>query len=250
MSGSSELAINLWDLVPAVTGGIIGALAGGIPAWMLAKKQSEETLKRDKAARALNEHALAFKVSVKLMTIINNIIHDWCHFQRALALRADPETAHMEPWQALQPLVGFTDEDATRFEADELALFMAAKRADFVSELLLLAQRHATSIAVMKEYYGQREALKAHSPHPEKLDGEIAIGTISEEERLGLLPYTIPLNGMAIQMAEGVEENLELARNVTLAIGPIFDTYFGKGTVGHLSFPTEAELIELVWPST
>jgi hypothetical protein len=33
-----------WDLVPAVVGGIIGALAGGIPAWLLAKRQSDETL--------------------------------------------------------------------------------------------------------------------------------------------------------------------------------------------------------------
>jgi len=100
MANALQLA-EYWDLVPAVVGGVIGALAGGIPAWLLAKRQSDETLRRDREQRVENQKTLAFSVVVKLLHVINSTISLSNHVKSCLALRNDPDRAHMEPWQVL-----------------------------------------------------------------------------------------------------------------------------------------------------
>jgi hypothetical protein len=67
------LAVN-WELISAVIGGVIGALTGGIPSWALAKRQSNETLRRDREQRVEVQKALAFSTAVKLLHIINSTI--------------------------------------------------------------------------------------------------------------------------------------------------------------------------------
>lgn len=104
------LPYEWWDLVPAVVGGIIGALAGGIPAWLLAKRQSDETLRRDQEQRTQNHKALAFSAAVKLLHIINSTISLSNHVMSCMSLRDHPERARMEPWQVLVPMIGHTDE--------------------------------------------------------------------------------------------------------------------------------------------
>ncbi|MEP7222554.1 MAG: hypothetical protein ABI673_07800 [Novosphingobium sp.] len=240
-----------WTGLPAsVIGGIIGAFAGGLPAWLLAKRQSDEALRRDRETRTAAEKVLAFKINVKLLTIINNTIHDWCHFHRSLALLKEPATQHMEPWQAVRPIIGHTDADILHFDAEELAIFMAAKERQFLSDLIVLAQRHATSIMVMREYCSQREALKARSPHPENMDGDIAQAMITDEERMKLLPYTRPLNGMVVQMVAAADENIRLGREVAGRIRSIFQAYFGDDAAGGPSFPTDSELEALLADSS
>ena len=237
---------HLWDLVPAITGGIIGALAGGIPAWLIAKRQSDETLCRADEQRQDREKAQSFSIHVKLVTVVNSVIHDWRHLALSLAILGVPENSHMEPWQVLKPLIGQTDEGSVRFSAEELSLFMAAREREFMLDLMLLALRHATSIAVMEEYCTRRERLMTLVPHPESFDGEIGKAMVSEEEIRKLLPYTVPLNSMVSQMASASQENLELARKIAQGIGPIVQKYFNDPTLGGLSFPSDVELSKMI----
>ncbi|MBF9153109.1 hypothetical protein [Novosphingobium jiangmenense] len=112
------------DMTSAVVGGLLGALAGGIPAWGLAKRQSNETLRRDREQREENQKALAFSVAVKLIQIINSTIILNNHLKSCLALRQDPAREHMEPWQVVVPIVGNTDQESSiRFTAEEMAVF-------------------------------------------------------------------------------------------------------------------------------
>jgi hypothetical protein len=242
MSATNEQVAALWGVVPAIIGGVIGALAGGIPPWLIAKRQSDAALKRDREQRTALERAIVFRVHFKLSTIANSVVHDWLYFQTQNKALTDPCTAHMEPWQVLQPLVGSTDEGDIRFEAEEMAIFMAAGHRDFMSDLMLLAQRHGTGVAVMQYYIRLREELKAVAPHPEELDGMLGKGMISQEDLLKLVPYTAPLNSLALQMQAAADENLQLARKVSLGIGPIVKEYFGDPKAGGMSFPSDEEL--------
>lgn len=112
-----------WDIVPAAVGGIIGALAGGVPAWLIARKQLLEALKRDEDVRVRNEKSSAFQVAIKLILITNNIVGLRTHVQKCLRMKLIATNAHMEDWQVLLPMVGFTDEHNVRFSGEETSIF-------------------------------------------------------------------------------------------------------------------------------
>lgn len=233
-------------LASSVIGGVIGALAGGVPAWLIARRQSNETLRRDEEQRTRQDKALCFAVHVKLITIINSVVQDWCHIQRAMLVLSDPETSHMEPWQALEPIVGHTDEGQVRFTPEELGLFMAANEPEFMMDLMLIAQRNGASIAAMKEYHLRREELRAFYPKPEVVLGRMMKASITREDWLKLLPYTLPLDGMVKQMSEHSGENINQCREIANRIGPIVQKYFNDPKMGGISFPTDEKLAEML----
>ena len=240
---------GLSDLVPAFGGAIIGALAGGIPAWLIARHQSEETLRRDQDQRVQQQKAAAFRASVKIVEIVNSTISLWAHVHGCLKLLERPDHENMEFWQALMPQVGFSDEGSIRFDAEEMAVFAEAGEADFVNDSLLLARRHSSSHETFREYNRQRLAFVAIAPKPEKYD-EVGLGTayLTKEQILELKPFTIPLNDMAKGLADGLESDMKLAKAVTLAYGPIVRKYFEDQTIKSLGFPSDEELAEQAAP--
>lgn len=228
-------------------GGVIGALAGGIPAWLIARRQSNETLRRDNEERRRQELALSFSVHVKLFTIINSTIHDWKHVHAALAERMLPAKAHMEPWQIVRPLAGHPAEEQITFSSQELALFLAMGENEFMHEILLLAQRHAATVQAMQEYMRRRDQMmQQRAPIPDEFVGDLGLATITEEEWRKLRPYSVMLNSLVDQLSEQLTENLELCRKVANSIGPLVQAYFKDPKRGGLSFPTEEELGEMI----
>lgn len=237
--------IEYWDLVPAVVGGIIGALAGGIPAWLLAKRQSDETLRRDREQRVENQKALAFSVVVKLLHIINSTVSLSNHVKSCLALRDDPARAHMEPWQVLVPMIGHTDEGSIRFTADEMGVFAAANEYEFMQEMMLLAARHSSALATFQEYCKMRNEFRAIGPKPEDFDGQIGGGWLSPEEVDSFKPYTIPMNNVVEGLNAGLDEDERSARSVAERFGPITAKHFGVAKFAELTFPSEDEIAEM-----
>jgi hypothetical protein len=231
-----------WDLVPAVVGGVIGALAGGIPAWLLAKRQSDETLRRDRETRVQNHKSLAFATAVKLLHIINSVIGLSNHVKSCMALRMDPSHAHMEPWQVLIPMIGHTDDGSTRFTAEEMAVFAAAGDYDLMQDMMLLAARHASSLASFQEYSTMRNAFREIGPKPEDFNGQIGGAMLTQQEIDSYKPYTIPLNNVAVGLESGLEEDVRLARTVAERFGPATAKYFNVEKFVNLSFPSEEEL--------
>lgn len=230
------------DMSSAIVGGLIGALAGGIPAWALAKHQSNETLRRNREQRVENQKALAFSVVVKLLHIINSTVSLSNHVKSCLALRNDPARAHMEPWQVLVPMIGHTDEGSIRFTADEMGVFAAANEYDLMQDMMLLAVRHSSSLSTFKEYCVMRNELRAHWPKPEGFDGQIALGSLTQDEVNGLKIYTIPLNSVVVGLDAGLEEDGRLARTVAERFGPVTARYFEVERFANLTFPSDEEL--------
>lgn len=244
----TRVGVNMdWTGLPAsVIGGVLGALAGGIPAWLLARRESSITLQRDNDERQRQEKSLAFAVHVKLATIMDSTLHDWSHVERSLAELERPETAHMEPWQILQPLTGDTDEGIVRFTPEELAIFLAAGAKDLMHDMMLLAQRHSASVSAMRAYRTERERLIERSPVPEVVDGVMGKGWVTAEELKMLRPHSAALNALVAQIAEALKKNVELCKTVAEAIGPTVQSYFGDPKFGGLTFPTEVELAKMI----
>lgn len=231
-----------WDLVPAIVGGILGALAGGIPTWLLAKRQSDETLRRDREQRLENEKALAFSAGVKLLSIINSVVEFRNHIRMGMAFRQQPGCEHMEPWQTLIPLVGHTDEHEVRFTSTELAVFAAAKEYDFMQDMMLLAARNASSLESFRQYCIMRREFLAIGPKPTSFEGAIGSALLTAEQVEQYKPYTIPLNNIVRGLEEGVRKDYELATKVAGDFEKVTSTYFKVDKFLSFSIPGEAEL--------
>lgn len=234
--------VEYWDLVPAIVGGVIGALAGGIPAWLLAKRQSDEMLRRDREQRIENQKALAFSVSVKLMHISNCTVSLYGHVKSRLALLNHPDCAHMEPWEVLLPMIVHTDEGSNRFTAEELGVFVAANEVDFVNKIILLAMRHSTSLAIFKKYCDLRNDFLAIMPHPADYDGPIGLGWLQSGEVNRFKPYTIPMNDLVKGLDDGLDEDVRFARTVVEKFEQVTAQYFKVDKFASLTFPTDDEL--------
>jgi hypothetical protein len=239
----STHVIEYWDLVPAVVGGVLGALAGGLPAWLLAKRQSNETLRRDKAQRLENQKALAFSTAVKLIQIINSTIGLTNHVKSCLALLQEPGRSHMEPWQVLVPMIGHTDEEGSiRFTPDEMGVFATANEYDLTQDMLLLAVRHSSSLSAFKEYCVMRNQFCAIGPKPQAFDGQIGSAMLTQQQIDSYKPYTIPLNNAVLGLDAGLDEDVRLARAIAERFGPATARYFKVERFANLSFPSDVEL--------
>lgn len=234
--------INYWDLVPATVGGVIGALAGGIPAWLLSKKQLQQTLERDKEQRKEREKSLAFSASVKLIVIINSIINLYSHVKSCLSLLEGPAHKDMEPWQVLIPMIGHSDEGSIRFTAEEMAVFVAANESSFMQDMMLLALRHASSLSTLNEYNSRRIEFQKNGPTPDFFEGRMGSSTLTREQFNQYQTYTIPLNDIALALSKGLEEDLKLARTVAEKFGPITKSYFKVEEFISIKLPTDEEL--------
>ena len=201
----------LWDLVPAAVGAIIGALAAAIPAWLLAKHQSDQALRRDREQRVERQKALAFAALVKLQHITNSVISLSNHLKSCLEIRCNPEFSHMEPWQVLVPMSGFTDEGSIRFTSEEAAVFAAAGEVDFMQDMMLLALRHSASLAIFQEYCIKRDEFHKIGPKPDAFEGEIGSVLLTEAQVISYKPYTIPLNQRVVGLDDGLAEDVRLA---------------------------------------
>lgn len=231
------------DMTSAIVGGLIGALAGGIPAWALAKRQSNETLRRDREQRLENQKALAFSVVVKLLHIINSTISLSNHVKGCLALRTVPAHSHMEPWQVLVPMIGHTeDEGSIRFTAEEMGVFAAMGEYDFMQDMMLLAVRHSSSLSAFKEYCAMRKEFRAIGPKPQDFDGQIVGGWLTPEQVISYKPYTVPMNNAVVGLDAGLEEDIRLARAVATRFGPLTTSHFKVTKFADLSFPSDDEL--------
>jgi hypothetical protein len=243
-----QTAPEYWDLVPAIVGGIIGALAGGLPAWLLAKRQSDETLKRDREARVDTQKSLAFSSGVKLLHIINSTIGLSNHVESCLAIKSDPARKHMESWQVLIPMVGHTDEGSIRFTSEEMGVLASAGEYDFMQDMMLLALRHASAISAFQSYCQMRNDFRSIGPKPQDFDGQIGGGYLNPEEINSYKPYTIPLNSLADGLSERLREDIKLARNVSERFGEATKKHFKVEKFMDLTFPSDDELSSMRKP--
>lgn len=142
-----------WDLVPSVVGGVLGALAGGIPAWVIAKRASKETLARDRLSRLETELATVFRVHTKLSMMINDLSSTLIQIREMLNRPFDP-TDESPIQRRVSAFAGKQLQDNAAFTADELSVFVAANQLDYLTELDLFGRRY-TADMISLDKYGQ-----------------------------------------------------------------------------------------------
>ncbi len=139
-------------LMSGIGGAVIGAGASYFASSRLAKLASDEVLERDRAVRADQNKRAAHQVFVKLHAITNSL----GSFQKQtleMVAKADSDgNSHMPLYQRLSPFAGIDREPSIEFSAEELAVYIGAKRADYVDDLLLLSRRYAACLASLDTF--------------------------------------------------------------------------------------------------
>lgn len=235
-------AIDVSDLVTAIIGGVIGALAAGVPSFLIARMQARELLRRDAEAKTREERALALTTAIKFIQITNYSLLGLRNHVEACFVATEREK--MEPWQRLIPMVGHSDEAAIRFNDSEITLLARARHAGLMQDLLLLANRHSSSIVAWQDYCRRREDIADRAPKPTSFEGKRGSVVLTAEQVSTLKIYTIPLNNLALAMRAHLNEYVQFAQEIAAALPEAYSNYFKIENVIELAFPSDAELAE------
>jgi len=137
---------DFWEVAIPTFSGIIGAFAGGVPSYLLARRGSKEVLERDAQSRRDNERAAAQRVFAKLSILTNSLL-DWHQQTEAMIARAERDGHGAMPIaQRLSTYAGIARETMPEFTAEELALFVNAGEVGYIDDLVLLQRRHRAAI--------------------------------------------------------------------------------------------------------
>ncbi len=152
------------ELLPAMIGGIIGALAGGIPAYFISRISSQEVLERDRAARVEQEKALAFRAHVRTAELVNGILSLRTQLEAMAAEAITNPDVGEHLWLVVRPIVGTTDDRLITVDAEEASIFVAAGEAEYVNDLVVLPKRHKAILEALAEYRRLRQYWPSRCP--------------------------------------------------------------------------------------
>jgi hypothetical protein len=209
-----------------LVGGVIGALAGGIPTYFIARLGSREVLARDQEARIEQEKTTAFRAHVRIAELVNGILSLDRQLESMLADAGDNPQMKEHPWLVVRPFAGLSEERVPAVDASEAAIFVAAGAIDYVNDLLLLPNRYLALVGALKEYARKRELLALEMPPPDAFEGELASSFLSPEKVKQLMPRMIELNSLIAQIRAFLSDDKKMALRLAREFGPILKKYF------------------------
>jgi hypothetical protein len=222
------------DLVAAVVGGVIGSLAGGIPAYFLARRASKEVLKRDEEQRRAEEKVSAVRLFSKLSVVANSLLSLNQQVEEMLASRTVSPQDAAPTQRRLSAIVGFSAEMEMRFDAEDLAILVAAKRVEYLGEVQLLGRRHAALFDSLQVYRERKERfadlIASVGSHEVASDG-LVTSKIPAELSSRIKVEEATLESLAVAIVANLSRDCELAQGVTRKFGPAMYSHFGDQTV-------------------
>ena len=231
----SAIAWSIWiaersdvpwsELIPAIVGGTIGALAGGIPAYFLALRSSKEVLERDQHARVQQERADAFRAHVRVGELVNGILSLQMQIEEMVQASAGMPHGEVFLWVGVRPIAGLADEGLIAVQASEAALFVAAGAEDYVNDLLLLPKRYKAVVSALLEYRRLRDGLTREMP-VSAFEGDIGSTYLTKDQLDALMPRMIELNSIIAKVRSHLAKDRETALRLARDFAPIMKRYF------------------------
>jgi len=220
--------LSAWSFLPlqpefwsAIAGAIVGAITGGIIAYVMQVK----ALREGRAVRAedqkLNRQAQGRALLLKMGRIISNYHsireHFDGHYNRA------HETGFVgEPWEFILPTANAPD--PVYLSMDELGMLLSLKNNEVFNSLVGLDAIHNGLIDVLKLFNAERRALTERLPQTAIAEqgigeqGNMLSGFSPREVIAGLRPRMIEVNMLAEQLRVGAKNGFTEATTVTAAL--------------------------------
>lgn len=225
---------NAWkDYGVPFSTAIIGALLAYIPSRLLARRASVELLERDKKSRHDSDVTAARKVYIKLHVLVNTITSYHDQIENMIKKAEDDGNSHMAIAQRISAFVGVDREQTIAFSAEELEFLIAAKRIDYVDDLILLARKHGAMLANLAAFAAMKtEAHYEFARHGSTSRDKNLVSKTVAELPAHLANYfqvkADELNHYAVQMRAMISDAANFARDIASKYEEITEQYLGK----------------------
>lgn len=138
-------------------GGVIGALVGGIPSYLLARLALKEETKRQ-AALALNEdRQKAFRLFVQLRDVVNDILSTINQIDEMLAPhdRLVADRFHLQRY--IRPFANLNYRQSIWPDVNDVALLAGAPSLDYMTHLLLVFEKYNAILESLRTFTKLKE---------------------------------------------------------------------------------------------
>ncbi|MDP6388571.1 MAG: hypothetical protein QF654_01590 [Alphaproteobacteria bacterium] len=203
---------TLWSIIfsetgfwSAIFGAIVGAVAGGLIAYMIQVKALREGRnQRDGDHRKLQQ-ALGNALLFKMIRINSNFYGIHQHIEDRFADAAQREFKG-EPWQFYLPIAN--PPDPVHFSSEEMGMLLALKNDDVFNTVLQTDVIHNSLIEVVKVLNAEREALTERFKADES-DGTILSSFLDKDQMMALRPKMIVVNSLIEDVRDRAKTDFE-----------------------------------------
>ena len=218
---------------------VVAALAG----YWISHAQRKADKKLSEALRSSEEvktrQGIVHQISLKLSALTSEATT--IHADLIPLGRSEAELANMlDPQQLIgefNPNVGMDLTIARDFSVEEQNLLMLVKENDFLMDYTEALARHETIRSAVLEYKSKREAITRMLPPPKTVKGQMISHFLTNEERLALAPYVIPLSSLLVSMRALSKQNIELLNRLCSTYKPIMTNHFPQLNIHTINIP-------------
>lgn len=142
-----------WDLVPAILGAVIGALAGGVPAYALAVRSSKEAANKENELLAERARAQATAIFLQFQSILNDSMGTLLMIEEMLAdlkIHCDLEPYRIQ--RRVRPLANIDFLDYSKFSSNDLSVLLRSDKVSLLQDLILLSNIYNATLNSLRTY--------------------------------------------------------------------------------------------------
>ena len=203
---------------------IIGAIVGGVSAYIIARQTAKESRQASADIRRQAEETATFRAGLKLMELVNAVAgyHHGAENEIEQTKRRLGND-QIDTWQVMRGFSGQPQEIS--INSDDLVAFVRARKFSYVSEVFHLLSRYNAMIYSADDYSKRRGELLARFT-PTQMSGVLGTVEMDERERRQLAPHIMVVSDLAKQLRSEMKEIYELSLRASKDFGPIVREYF------------------------
>lgn len=225
----------------AIVGAVAGASASAVPAYLLAKRTSNELKRRDDESRIALQKSVAYKCFSKLMHVTNSLLS----LEKQLSAMVLNGRDTSEPIsRRISAFSGLSESDFVYFDSDEIALFVSAGKIEYANELQLLARFNAAILTSLNEYKFAKGKLREFLHQTEIRDYDPKGSTrfqMKESDKHKMDMQEVDLD----VLVDGIRANLNNAAKLSVKLasefGPLMQSHFEDKSMPHLAMDKAGE---------
>jgi hypothetical protein len=200
----------------AVTGAIIGAIAGGGVTWALQSMQ-------DRRQRKERDQALARSLIFKLMRIYS----DFRGFKKHVDECAANATALslQDSWQSLRAIGNLPPQ--LSFTPDEMSYLLSLKEFNLFNKVVSLDVVHSSTIGIFGLYAARRSELMDMLP-ASSMQGTVGTASLSPAQLAYFAPRAAELELLVTDIKVRVEEDVKDSREALVEVNAAAAATFGR----------------------
>lgn len=186
---------------------------------------SERQKKKDDDARRQGYiHQISFKLSTLASeaAMAKKDLNPYGKTDAQLSLETDP----FEIVGTFSPNVGYDDTMVRDLATDEQNLLMLLKENDFLMDFSEAVARNESIRRGLLEYKARRDAVLSMLPPPQMVNGKVVSHMLTQQQKLELSPWIIPLGTVVLSSRALAKENVELLARLCNAYKPMMTKHF------------------------